>query len=177
VLFARWTGSSGRVIAFEPAPASIEGLREQVRLNGVEDRVEIVGAAVSDAVGTASFASDGTSGANAIVHGASRRSSGAVVVRTTTIDAVCEERGLRPDVVKIDVEGAELEALRGARRTLASPGVQAFVEFHPAVWRERGITPAQIEAELDAAGLAAEPLAPSIDIWTTEGISVRLRRR
>jgi hypothetical protein len=59
---------------------------------------------------------------------------------------------------------------------LAQPDMQAFVEFHPSVWAARGVTPDAIRAELIEQRLLAEPLHPSIDIWNTEGISVRLRR-
>jgi hypothetical protein len=78
--------------------------------------------------------------------------------------------------VKIDVEGAELDVLQGARQVLGSDTVQTFLELHPSVWASRGVTAEQIRAELAAQHLSAEPLEPSIDIWHTEGISVRLRR-
>ena len=174
LLFATWVGPAGHVIAFEPAPASIAGLRRQLGLNGLTDRVDVVEAAVAGTVGSASFACDGASGANALGTGA--RGARTITVATTTIDAFCAERGVRPDVIKIDVEGAELDVLRGARRTLASSSVEAFIEFHPTAWTERGITPQAMREELASQGLAAEPLDPSIDIWKTEGISVRLRR-
>lgn len=175
LLFAQWAGPSGKVVAFEPAPASIAGLRRLVALNDLRDRVEIVEAAVSGAVGTARFASAGLSGANALVD-AAHSGGGVITVPTTSLDAFCEARHLRPDVIKIDVEGAELDVLRGARRTLSLATVQAFLELHPASWRSRGISAASIRAELDSLQLLAEPLDPSIDVWNTEGISVRLRR-
>ena len=175
LLFAQWAGPSGKVVAFEPAPASVAGLRTLVALNGVRDRVEIVEAAVSGSVGTARFASAGSSGANALVD-AAQAGPGVIAVPTTSLDVFCETQARWPDVIKIDVEGEELEVLRGARRTLALPSVQAFVELHPATWAARGITAASIRAELDSQRLAAEPLEPSIDVWNTEGICVRLRR-
>lgn len=174
LLFAQWAGPAGRVIAFEPAPASIAGLRRQLRLNGLTGRVEVVQAAVSGSVGTASFACDGASGANAL--GPAPDAARTITVPTTTIDAFCAERAVRPDMIKIDVEGAELDVLRGARSTLASPSIAVFIEFHPTAWAMRGITADAIRGELAAQGFAAEPLHPSIDIWNTEGISVRLRR-
>jgi len=174
VLFARWAGDGGRVVAFEPAPGSIEGLREHVRLNGLSNRVEIVEAAVSSQVGSAVFDCEGVSGANALTPGAT--GPGAITVATTSLDAFCAGRRLQPSVVKIDVEGAELDVLRGGRRVLAAPDLEAFVEFHPAIWAARGIAREAIEAELAGQRFRPEPLHPSFDVWNTEGICVRLRR-
>lgn len=176
LLFALWGGATGRVFAFEPAPEARDGLRMHVALNGLADRVEIVAAAAGAAVGTARFRIDGASGANAIAAGLHGAASECIEVETTTIDAFCERHRTRPDVIKIDVEGAELDVLAGARRVLAQPDLQAFVELHPSVWAARGVTRDGIRAELANQGLVAEPLDPSLDIWNTEGISVRLRR-
>ena len=175
VLFAQWTGAAGRVFAFEPSPRSIAGLREQLRLNDVSDRVEIVEAAVSSAPGSAAFDCGGASGANALVPDAGP-SADVIRVETTSLDAFCSARGVSPSILKIDVEGAELDVLRGGRETLARPGLDVFVEFHPTIWQARGITRQDIESELALQGLTPEPLGPSIDIWNSEGISVRLRR-
>jgi len=172
LLFAMWTGPAGRVFAFEPAPEARDGLRMHVALNGVADRVEIVCAAAADAVGSARFAIDGASGANALAAGSNAAS---IEVETTTLDEFCRTRNLLPDVVKIDVEGTELDVLKGARRVLASPDVRAFLEFHPSIWSSRGVTPDAICAELAAQRLAAEAIDASIDIWRTEGVAVRLR--
>jgi FkbM family methyltransferase len=175
ILFAQWTGPAGRVFAFEPSPRSIEGLGEHLALNGIVDRVEIVAAAVSSQVGSALFDCAGASGANALVADAAAGPD-IITVPTTSVDAFCASRGLHPAVIKIDVEGAELDVLRGARQTLAHPGVEAFVEFHPSIWAKRGIPREAIGAELAAQRLRPEPLHPSFDIWNTEGISVRLHR-
>ena len=176
LLFAIWAGAEGRVFAFEPAPDAREGLRRHVELNGLADRVEIGPFALSSMVGSVRFHVDGASGTNAIAVASDRAAARAIEVETTTIDAFCEGHRLRPDVVKIDVEGAELDVIKGARQVLARPGVHAFVEFHPRVWPSRDMTPDAIRAELAAQRLIPEPLDPSLDIWNTEGISVRLRQ-
>jgi hypothetical protein len=59
--FARWTGPSGRVFAFEPNPISAGILAEHVRMNDVAARVEIVRAAVAGTSGTQTFTTPGWS--------------------------------------------------------------------------------------------------------------------
>ena len=48
-------------------------------------------------------------------------------VYTMTLDAFCQETGLNPQGVKIDVDGTELEILEGATRTLRSPMLRSLV--------------------------------------------------
>jgi FkbM family methyltransferase len=174
LLFARWAGPTGRVVAFEPAPDAAAGLRRHIELNELSATVDVQQCAVSYSVGTARFACTEASGANAIVVGES--GTDAIEVATVTLDAFCSRGRVVPDVIKIDVEGAELDVLKGARQVLAFGGLQVFLELHPASWKARGIGEQAIREELASQRLAAEPLAPGLDIWRTEGISVRLRR-
>lgn len=176
LVFATWVGEHGRVFAFEPAPDSCEGLRAHVALNGFEDRVTIVEAAVSGSAGRAPFAIHPSGGASSLALGSVANAT-QISVPTDTIDGVCKAYGLLPAVIKIDVEGAELDVLKGARNVLALPGLAVFVEFHPAAWRSAGVTRAEVEQELDRQGFVVEPLDPAFDPWTTEGVCVRLRRR
>jgi hypothetical protein len=100
-------------------------------------------------------------------------------VPVTSIDAFCERHRIAPDFIKIDIEGWELAALRGARRTIRDrgPALALFVEFHPAVWPLIGTSRAQLEAELERQGLDLVPLASGVDPWSLEGMCVRLRAR
>ena len=174
LLFATWAGASGRVVAFEPATASREGLVRHLALNGLASRVSVRSEAVSDATGTLMFRNAGTHGDNRIVPGPA---ADATATPSITIDDLCDRERLAPDVIKIDIEGSELAALRGARRTIAErgPSMALFVELHPSTWPSLGISRADIEAELRQQKLTMEALPGITDPWSMEGVCVRLR--
>ena len=178
LLLGRWVGPEGRVYAFEPSPGAFEGLRRHLALNALEGVVTPVRAAVSDAVGSAVLEGSGFSGSNRLLPGGAIPVDGGLSVATTTLDEFCAERGIVPSFIKVDVEGAELAALRGARETIraAGPRLALFVEMHPAVWAETGSSRREIEAELAAQGLRALPLRPTPDPWALEGECLRVVR-
>jgi len=176
LVFASWVGPAGRVYAFEPAPDAQAGLRTHLRLNRVEDRVEISGAAMSSSVGRAPFGVHPSGGASSLQVESVDRAR-VIEVPAETIDHFCAARRLRPDVIKIDVEGAELDVLRGGRDTLTRAGIEVFVEFHPATWASGGSGRHDIEQEIARQGFTVEAIDPTFDPWNTEGMTVRLRRR
>lgn len=177
LLFGRWVGPSGHVHAFEPAPATRRGLARHVSLNGFEARVSVRAEAMSVSEGRGRFLADGQHGDNRLIPDAAALSS-AVEIATTSIDAFCRSAGCLPALVKVDVEGAELDVLRGARETIAAAGdrLALYVEMHPHLWPSFGVTLADVEAELARQGLRAERLDGSPDVWNIEGVCLRLRR-
>jgi FkbM family methyltransferase len=174
LLLGQWVRPGGRVYAFEPAPEALDGLARHVALNGLGETVSVVRAAAAASSGTATLAVDGISGANRLAE-----APGGERVETVTIDDFCARGSLRPTFIKIDVEGAELDVLRGARDTIAAGGdrLALFVEMHPSIWREMGIGAADVRAELERQGLRAEPLREVDDPWALEGECLRLVRR
>lgn len=179
LLFGLWVGARGRVLAFEPAPEAFAGLRRHLVLNRLDRRVRAVQTAVADREGEASFVSEGFQGTNHL--SVPNRPAGAALIRvpTTTIDAVCVEYQLHPRLIKIDVEGAEVEVLRGARQTIAAMdrGAGIFVEMHPAAWRTVGQSADAMRTELAAQGLRAIPLRQTSDPWAVDGECMRLERQ
>ncbi|HUX33650.1 MAG TPA: FkbM family methyltransferase [Gemmatimonadaceae bacterium] len=178
ILFGLWVGDAGRVLAFEPAPDAMAGLCRHIDLNRLQHRVHAVQAAVTDTVGDAGFVSEGSQGTNHLRRGAGDSTTTVITVPTTTIDAVCAEQRVRPRLIKIDVEGAELAVLRGARQTIAGMDRDAgiFVEMHPAAWHAMGQSADAVSAELAAQGLRPVPLRETSDPWALEGECVRLER-
>jgi FkbM family methyltransferase len=174
VLFAQWVGPGGRVHAFEPAPGTRAGLTRHVDLNGMSERVLVHAEAMSAGEGAAQFRAVGIQGDNRLISGPD---SDAISIRTTSVDQFCGPSGLRPGLIKVDVEGAELGVLEGARRTILSLGesLELYVEMHPHLWSDFGYSRADLQAELDRQKLRAERLDGQPDPWSIAGVCVRLR--
>lgn len=178
LLFGQWVGERGRVFAFEPQPEIFAGLAAHVALNRLDASVVPIRAAVGERVATADLVVPATAG-EARLATLADASNPAVLTQPTSVvslDTFCETHQVRPDVIKVDVEGWELAVLRGARRLLARhPAVALFVELHPSIWPLLGTSRAELLAELAAQQLVLEPLTPGADIWGHEGVCVRVR--
>ena len=119
------------VVAFEPDPGYYSRLKTNLRLNGL-DQVHVVPWAVSDKPGETVLYTDGVGGNSPSLRKVGDR--GSVTVRTDTIDlALSRDEFPPPTVIKIDIEGAEILALRGLTRLLQSKTAPRaiFIETHP----------------------------------------------
>src|SRR4029077_8974495 len=115
---------SGMVYAFEPLERNLKYLRQHISLNRVRN-CTVFEQAVCNQEGTRSFS------AAALDSSMARLSPhGELLVPATTLDTcIYGANRLRPPgIIKIDVEGAELEVLQGSHRALA--------EFHPTIFLE-----------------------------------------
>jgi FkbM family methyltransferase len=134
LLASRLVRGGGRVVACEPSPRNLRHLRGHVEMNRLRN-VEVVAAAVCDREGTASFSSGGGSGTGHLAG----KGEGKIRVVTTTVDRLRSSTGLSPDFLKVDVEGAELDLLRGAAATLREARPVVFLSTHGAALREEAI--------------------------------------
>jgi FkbM family methyltransferase len=134
LLLAKAVGDSGKVFAFEALPANVERLGENLRLNGMQDRVTVFPGAVTGASGPVRFLV-GPSGGMGKAEGSAGRQevhySNAITVPGVALDDfVFEEEHPAPQVVKIDIEGGEVLALPGMSRVLVEARPVVLLELH-----------------------------------------------
>ncbi len=120
---------SGCVYAFEPIPQILSALRENVSLNRF-DNVICVPLAISDRVGSCSFVAGHHRGAGHLIDN-SVVEENAITVKTITLDKfVFDEGHDKPNLIKIDVEGAESRVLLGAAQILREARPILLVDLH-----------------------------------------------
>jgi FkbM family methyltransferase len=124
---ARLVGMGGRCVAFEPLPENDASIHEQIELNSLCPCL-VVNEAISDVVGSAFF-SFAMTGLAASHLGKSRKGERQLPVKVTTLDGACARFG-RPDFIKMDIEGAEAQALKCASHTLRSLRPGWLIELH-----------------------------------------------
>jgi len=141
-------GPRGAVHAVEAAPETAALLRRSVDANP-RLAIEIHEVALADAAGELEFT---TFEAGIGTASFAPQDRGLVVrVPATTLDALTAPLE-RVDLVKLDVEGAELRALQGARRLLTERRPLLVIEFEPGHLARQGASAADVEALLTDAG-------------------------
>ena len=133
-----------RAVAYEPSPVLLAGGRDLAARNGTEERILFRGAAIGREAGRVRARID----ESGFFHPAVPGDGDAVEVEITTLDAECERLGMAPDVVKVDIEGYEHEALLGARELLRTRRPALFLELHLDILEKRGIPPREVVEEL-----------------------------
>jgi FkbM family methyltransferase len=135
-LFAgRCVGPSGHVHAFEPAAVNVARLRRGIALNHATN-ITIHEMALSDKTGTAVLYDRGSNPLHTLIDGP--RTVRGETVFCDTADRMAERLG-RPDLIKIDVEGAEKMVLAGARDLLSRDPPVLIVEY----WTEADVAHAK----------------------------------
>ncbi len=135
-LFAAHRGA--RVCAYEPTPGTYARLRENIRLNNLEERVTALQRAVAGSAGRRElFLHPAISGANTIApyreHLDFVEPGKGVLVETVTLDDVFKANAIeRCDFLKLDCEGAEFEILRAASQDALACIRHIAMEYHRA---------------------------------------------
>lgn len=123
LIAAKAVGPGGKVIAFDPNPVNVRSVKEQARLNQLEDVCLVEPLAVSDRRSYLNFVVPKVN-ANGHLQGAGApnlEDDGEVIeVETISLDEYVENHP-PPTWLKMDIEGAEVLALEGMRKLLSGP--------------------------------------------------------
>jgi FkbM family methyltransferase len=141
VFFSKKVGNAGKVICFEPTPGTFSILKQTAELNALTNCI-LVNAAVAEKSGILKFnltSEDGEgSNANSLVR--TERSVSSTDVKVYSIDDYRREQKIKIDILKIDVEGYELNALKGAKETFQNDKPTGILALHPASIEQLGQT-------------------------------------
>src|SRR5713101_2502413 len=129
LLFAKCVGSTGLVFSFEPLPENFALLQKNIQLNEL-NQVQTFPQAIFSGKREISIAvpdESPNSGDGSVIHNHGARQ---YLVPAITLDSFCVPSGVRPDILKIDVEGAEYDVLLGAQETISRCRPKLFIELH-----------------------------------------------
>jgi FkbM family methyltransferase len=131
LLASRLVGRNGRVVSFEPDPRPRLALERNLAANAVIN-VTVLPYAVGATPGKVRFAASGRS----IGHVST---DGSIEVPQVTLDGICKELGLKPTVMKVDIEGGEASALAGSNTVRALR--ELVLEVHQPQLVAQGVNP------------------------------------
>ena len=161
-------GTTSSVVAVDPSRVAVKMLRVQAELNAVAHRLKVVEACAGSLDGHRGMLDTGVIGAGYFVAAdEGRRAADLSDVRAVSVDTLCRELDFCPTHVKIDVEGEELDVLRGAvgvlRRTYQP---RLFLELHNEILRSRRQNPTAVVGWLADEGyvcrdVSSGPIGPA----------------
>jgi FkbM family methyltransferase len=112
-------------VAIEPIGKTVAHLRDNLALNAIEDRVRLEACAVGETAGSV-YMTPNEDSINRVVDDDDTGSREVVEVPCRTLDEIIGS-GPGPQIMKMDIEGFELPALRGATRMLSNPELRACI--------------------------------------------------
>ena len=178
VYASRRVGPTGRVVAIEPAADNIGVLRENIGTNGL-DNVVVRPVAAGRAHEVRDFFLRGeVSAVNSLFPNSVYAAvTGIEQVQVAPLDDLVD---VDPDLVKIDVEGAELDVLAGMTRLLRSSALRLIVEWHPGLQEAAGYAPDALPRLLLDHGLTVHAAwhthLARLNAGDIDGVATRLRR-
>jgi FkbM family methyltransferase len=154
--FARWVGEQGCVIAIEPDVENFETLALKVSAADLKHGVRLHRAAAVAEAGSIRLKRNELHPGD---HRITFRAEGTVVPAITIDDVLAEAGTPRVSLVKIDVQGAEMLVIEGAKRTLEKIQPALFVEVDDRALRDFGSSAHALVTRIEGAGYEMHELA------------------
>lgn len=134
LLLAHAARPNGKLFAFEALPANVNRIRRNAALNGLQERITVVPAAVLDKPGQVTFYIHESVGMGKAAGSAGRSEQqyqSSITVPATSLDEFVFQQGNPPpQAIKIDIEGGEVLALPGMEKVLSQFHPLLFLELH-----------------------------------------------
>jgi FkbM family methyltransferase len=108
-------------IAIEPIPKTFQQLRNNLRINGLDEKIDALNIGLSDKNGTLHF----THNVSQNNHVANKNDTDTIEIGVKTLDEILKDKN--PILLKIDVEGFEKAVIDGASQTLEKESLQAII--------------------------------------------------
>lgn len=108
-------------ISIEPVPSTYVNLKNNLLINDIQNRVQLLNIGLGSNIGNISF----TNSHDTMNHVAVNGEEGTIEVKINTLDNIIKDQ--LPILLKIDVEGFETEVLKGAEKTLSSKDLKAII--------------------------------------------------
>jgi FkbM family methyltransferase len=166
LLAADLVDKMGKVYAFEPDPKARDFLEKNLKINQ-KINVEVLPFAVSSDSVSKWITNQPASSLTRVYSAGENHTQTDISVGAVTLDDFFKDRKL-PDMIKIDVEGHEVEVVEGGLRTLSNPSTTIILELHSLLLRRRGLDVSKFIQRIEALRgtksvcLEGDPMAPGM---------------
>jgi len=166
LMFAKLVGDTGKIYSFEPDPRNFLILEKNIRINGYNNII-LEKKAVSNKLGKSTFYVNENS-AGSSIHKPNNYAANEIYVDLITLDNYFEVNSIIPDFIKMDIEGHELNALKGMESILqSSDKTKIMIEYSPLAKKELNIDPMGSLTFLSELGFKFKDINSRVQIFLT----------
>ncbi|MHA1768090.1 MAG: FkbM family methyltransferase [Promethearchaeota archaeon] len=157
LIAAKIVGEQGLVFTFEPEPQNCEWIQKNIELNNYKN-ITLFPYALGAKNGKTRLFIGKKSGWHSLLPDLDTGTGESIEIEQKTLDSVLKEmKHERVDMIKIDVEGSELEVLKGAQKILESnKNIFLLIDVHTTL----GVSPEEVEKILKAYNFTIHELEP-----------------
>jgi FkbM family methyltransferase len=128
---SKQVGNSGKVVAIEADPDNFQLLKRNIALNNLTNVLPLNYAVFSTRTRMKLYEQSASAKYNSVMLTRAAKTKNYVEVEADTLDSILKQNGINQvNWIKIDVEGAEFEVLKGSTKTLSSENVSLLIEIH-----------------------------------------------